>query len=163
MNKVVIFLSAILLISGCEGNQSQDFFLNFQKIEDNSTQVVFPPNEKMMRLAEFTCYMSVLLFYKDTIELINASNNWRLFSLEAGKNDFQKIIKLNITEREIIWPSLNIQTPLGESGKIIFPETLSSKEVKYDRLFLKRSGKKIEIILKDDRATCHYPVENFKT
>ena len=84
MNKIIIFLSAILLISGCEGNQSRDFFLNFQKIEDNSTQVVFPPNEKMRRLAEFTCYMSVLLFYKDTIELINASDNWRLFSLEAS-------------------------------------------------------------------------------
>ena len=130
-------------------------------IRYNSLQFVFPPNENMRRLAEFTCHMSVLLFQKETIETIKQSDKWRLLSFEASRSNFQDIIKLSILEEKIIWPKLNIETNIGENGKITFPESLSSKESKYDRLSLEKSGEKFEIKLEDDRATCHFPVENY--
>ena len=161
MNKIITIFLSMLLISSCEREKLEDFYLNFQKLEDNSLQFVFPPNENMRRLAEFTCHMSVLLFQKETIETIKQSDKWRLFSFEASRSNFQDIIKLSILEEKIIWPKLNIETNIGENGKITFPESLSSKESKYDRLSLKKSGEKFEIKLEDDRATCHFPVENY--
>ena len=162
MNKIITILLAMVFMISCERAKPENSYLNIQKLEVDSLNFVYPPNENMRRLAEFTCHMSVLLFQKETIEAIKQSDKWRLFSLEAGKSNFQNLIKLSILEEKIIWLNLNIQTPLGENNKIIFPETLSSKEVKYDRLFLKRSGKKIEILLNDDRATCLYPVDTFR-
>ena len=54
MNKIITILLAMVFMISCERAKPENSYLNIQKLEVDSLNFVYPPNENMRRLAEFT-------------------------------------------------------------------------------------------------------------